>query len=299
MITIAICTWNRAALLERCLGALSKLCLSGIDDWEVLLVDNHSTDQTKQVAHAYGRRLPLRYVREERLGKSFALNTAAREARGDLIAWTDDDGLVGRRWLQSYALAARKWPEAGFFGGPVEPCFEGTPPRWLDTRLQQVSSAYALRDLGDAPFRFDVRRVPYGVNFAIRTQVQRRYPYDTELGPKGDRALRGEETSLIREMIGDGVEGWWVPSAHVAHFIPRDRQTIRYLRKRFGGEGQRKALCAKRDGRALPMRRRLGVLSRAVKAELGYRFNRLRGTPASWIPKLHKASVHWAMLWGE
>ena len=70
--------------------------------------------------------------------------------------------LVDRRWLAAYAQAFERWPTAAFFGGPIEPWFEGTPPRWLAEHWRKVAHAYAVRELGDVPFPFNDSQLPYG-----------------------------------------------------------------------------------------------------------------------------------------
>ena len=114
-ITVAICTWNRAELLDRTLGEMIGLRVPEGVEWELLVIDNNSTDDTENVVAGFEGRLPVRHVFEPRAGKSHAANTVLREARGDLIVWTDDDVLVDAGWLEAYAHAARDWPDAALF----------------------------------------------------------------------------------------------------------------------------------------------------------------------------------------
>jgi glucosyl-dolichyl phosphate glucuronosyltransferase len=237
-ITVVICTWNRAELLDQTLGAMHGLEVPAGVDWELLVVNNNCTDQTDAVIARHTDHLPLRRLFEPTPGKSHACNLAIAEATGELILWTDDDVLVDPSWLAAYAAAARRYPDAGFFGGKIAPWFEGSPPRWLREHWGMVANAFAVRDLGDEPFRFDARVVPYGANFSVRTAVQRAYPFDTDLGPRPGSALRMEEIVLIRQMIADGVVGWWVPAARVRHFIPTSRQSTRYLLDYGRGYGE-------------------------------------------------------------
>src|SRR5688572_8969718 len=151
--TVAICTWNRAPLLSTVLEQLA--CMrhpSG--GWELVLVNNGSTDDTERVLDAFAGRLPLRRVFEPNPGLSHARNTAIKHATGDYIVWTDDDALVHADWLSAYEQAVERHPEAAIFGGPVRPRFEGTPPPWLSAGWEQISPAFATRDLGDESFEF-------------------------------------------------------------------------------------------------------------------------------------------------
>ena len=120
---------------------------TGYIDWEILVVNNNSTDETDDIIEKHVKNLPIRRLFETKAGKSHALNHAIREAQGDYILWTDDDAIVDRNWVSAYAEAFRRWPDAVFFGGPVLPWFDQDPPKWLNEEtLPIVASAYAIRD---------------------------------------------------------------------------------------------------------------------------------------------------------
>ena len=147
-VTVALATYNRADLLARTLDNMRALRTAR--EWELLVVDNASTDHTPDVlARADG--LPLRVLREERAGKAHACNLAAREARGALICWTDDDVRPAPDWIDALADAVDLYPDAAFYGGPVRPWFEAPPPAWLEAGLLQVGLPYALIDHGAHP----------------------------------------------------------------------------------------------------------------------------------------------------
>ncbi|HXE56442.1 MAG TPA: glycosyltransferase [Gemmatimonadales bacterium] len=289
-LTVAICTWNRAPLLRQALAALAGMVVPRDVAWELVVVDNNSTDDTATVLAEAAGRLPLRAVFEPTPGKSHALNRAAREARGEYILWTDDDALVDRQWMAAYRRAFERWPEAAVFGGRVEPWFAVEPPAWLARSWRTVASAYAVRDLGDQPIRLDERVVPYGVNMAVRRAEQLRFRYDPALGPRPGGSIRGEETALVREMLRAGCTGWWIPDARVRHFIPAERHTVRYLRSYYEGDG---AVAARRAGNGNGRRlfgRPLWLWREAVTAELRYRFHRVAAGPETWLEDLRLAS---------
>jgi glycosyltransferase involved in cell wall biosynthesis len=100
-------------------------------DWELLVVNNNCTDDTDAVIARHQDALPLRRLFEPEQGLSNARNSAVAVAKGDYILWTDDDVLVSSNWLVEYANAFRSWPDAAFFGGPIEPWFSTEPPAWL------------------------------------------------------------------------------------------------------------------------------------------------------------------------
>ena len=167
--TVAICTWNRAPLLSRVLDRLARIH-HPTGGWEVVVVNNGSTDDTDHVLDVFADRLPLRRAFEQAAGLSHARNCAVRHTTGDYIAWTDDDVLVDADWLSAYERAIERHPEAAVFGGPVRPCFEGAPPPWLLTGWNEISEAFAARDLGDEPVELRDGALPYGANFVVRAR---------------------------------------------------------------------------------------------------------------------------------
>src|SRR5262249_35853856 len=134
-VSVAICTWNRASLLDRTLAAMRRLHIPADVQWELLIVNNNCTDDTDDVVSRHLRNLPIRLVHEQRQGVSNARNQAGAAAEGDLILWTDDDVLVDPDWFLQYLLAASKYPEATYFGGTIEPWFASAPPRWVQRNL--------------------------------------------------------------------------------------------------------------------------------------------------------------------
>jgi glycosyltransferase involved in cell wall biosynthesis len=294
-IDVAICTWNRCSLLAPTLENLRQIEVPCHVDWQVIVVDNNSTDHTAATLQSFAEHLPLRTTFEPRPGLSNARNRAVAEATGDYLVWTDDDVLVDRRWLVAYAQAFERWPTAAFFGGPIEPWFEGTPPRWLAEHWPTVAQAFAVRQLGDVPFAFDGSQVPYGANCAFRTDVQRRYPFDPSLGRRPGVSLSGEEAQVMRQMLADGLTGWWVPEARVRHYIPRHRQSLRYLRRIFGGQGEVLGRGLSTSDAPRLFGRPRWLWRRAVTAEA--RFWRIRATagPEVWLTEL----IETARAWGE
>jgi glucosyl-dolichyl phosphate glucuronosyltransferase len=123
LVTIAICTYNRAALLRNTLDRLGEAVVPDGIEVEVIIVNNNCTDGTAQLLRDYAGPLSLRAVFEPVAGVSNARNRVLSEAAGEYILWTDDDVLVDRDWIRAYAAAFRASPDAALFGGPIEPWF--------------------------------------------------------------------------------------------------------------------------------------------------------------------------------
>jgi glycosyltransferase involved in cell wall biosynthesis len=149
LITIAICTFNRAESLRRTLDSLLAMRLSEDIGWEVVVVNNNCTDHTDQVIASFANRLPIRQAFEAEPGQSNARNRAVEAARGDYIIWTDDDVIVDPEWLRGYFEAFRRWPEAAIFGGPIIPRYEPPVVTWVMQSETLLAGAYAARDCGD------------------------------------------------------------------------------------------------------------------------------------------------------
>ncbi len=232
-VTTAICTWNRANLLDGTLASLARVDIPPGITHEVIVANNNSTDHTDQVLARHSHRLPLTRLLVPRQGKSFALNEVVARLTGDLVLWTDDDVRMGSNWVTSYVDATRRWPRASFFGGHVIPYFLADEPEWLRPAWPIVSGVYAARELGDEPFAFDRKRLPFGANMAVRVSMQKQYSYDPQLGRRGPLLLAGEETALMHQWLADGHVGMWVPDSRVDHVITPDRLELDHLRRFF------------------------------------------------------------------
>lgn len=289
-ISVCICTFNRAALLERTLRQFATLRVPGSVELEVVVVDNGSTDSTPAVLQELRGMLPLCPVREERLGLSHARNAAARAARGKLLLWTDDDVLVEPGWLEGYARACREFPDVGFFGGPIDPWFEGEPPAWLRESFPSLGQAYAIRDLPPGTTELSYRSLPYGANFATRSTLHSRLSFDPKLGRIGRRGgCLSEESSFLERALDLGYTGRWVPESRVAHLIPRERQTLRYLRHYFVVAGSTPTN-PDYDGPQLLGRPRW-LWRSLLENELKFWATCWWAGPGIWLPYLRDASI--------
>ena len=193
--SVILCTYNRASTLSRALESLSDLDVPAGLDWEVLVVDNNSTDDTRAIVErvAAEARLPCRYVFEPQQGKSFALNAGIAQALGQVLVFTDDDVTFDRGWLRAL-LAAFDAPDCAGVGGQIVPVWPAPPPRWFsDTgpyRLLPAVVGYQFDTSGP------VIRPPYGANSAYRRVMFDRYgQFRTDIGPRGRGMIRGETLS--------------------------------------------------------------------------------------------------------
>lgn len=228
-LTVAICTWNRAKLLDQTLTRFRELTIPKGLRWEVIVVDNNCTDNTMSVIGQHQARLPLRGVAEPQQGHSHARNCAVREAKGSYLLWTDDDVLVDTDWIVNHLDAVERFPDAKFFGGPVRPWYEATPPNWVLRHYNRVKHCWAIVDLGSDTRPLCAEEYPCGANVGFRLEVMRRYSFDPTLGRIGAQLSSEDETRVIEAIRRDGGEGVWVGNAGVDHFLPASRLTPRYV----------------------------------------------------------------------
>lgn len=226
---MAICTWNRAALLDKTLARLAET-RAGFE-WEVVVVDNNCTDATPAVLARRARHLPLVAVSEPTPGHARARNRAVAAARGELVVWTDDDVLVGPDWLAGMVRAAEAYPGSDYFGGPVRPWFAEPPPRWARAAIAELGFCWALVDHGPATRELAAGEYAYGANFAVRLAALKRHPFDPNYGRVGARLSSGDDTRLQDALRAEGSRGVWVGSAAVEHFIRAPRVTPNYVRE--------------------------------------------------------------------
>ena len=241
-ISVVICTRNRAAQLARTLSTACALEGAGALSWELCVVDNGSSDDTRTVVESFKPRLPIRYLSEPVAGLSNARNRGVIEARGRYICWTDDDVELDAGWLAAYASAFERRPEAAVFGGRITPSLESPTPKWFAALSPRwpLTTVLAARDLGDAetPLSLEDGRIPWGANFAIRAAEQKRFLYDPKLGVSPNQRRLGEEAEVIARVFKTGATGWWLPDAKVTHIIPPHRQSRRYVREYFVANGE-------------------------------------------------------------
>ena len=231
--TVLICTYNRAAHLGNTLDSLARLPPASFT-WDVLIVDNNSTDDTRAVVE---RRVasfpvPLRYLFEARQGKSHALNHGMAAAQAAIIVFTDDDVKVGPRWLEAAVRPLLQRTDIDYTGGPVNPLWPGPRPAWLDEK-GDLGGTIAVKDHGPRPFVFeDERKTPLGVNMAVRRRlIERIGGFRPDLGRVGKALIGQEQAEFFYRSREAGARGLYVPEMVLDHVVGASRLTRRYFRR--------------------------------------------------------------------
>ena len=281
-VSVVICTWNRCELLRDTLETVRSLIVPADQEWELLVVDNHSSDATEEVIASYREVLPLRHLFEPELGLSRARNTAVRAAAGDLILFTDDDVRIDPGWMKAYLEAARRWPGAGYFGGEIRPIFAAGVPPWVRRYQSALAGMLCLRDMGPVERRLRRGEYPYGPNMAVRRDALALASFDERVGRTGHQQVRGCEGSLLLSLQRQGVWGVWTPGAKIGHYIPPCRANAKYLWSYYYGSGR----CQVRLGIICGVQSRSRLLSAGLR-ELA------KSCRWPWAWPRHLATVAW------
>jgi glycosyltransferase involved in cell wall biosynthesis len=240
-LTIAIPTFNGAERLPDLLSHLRwQLNVKQIT-WEIIVVDNNSTDHTAQVVKDFQcdwpTHFPLHYRFEPKQGAANARHLAIREAKGALVGFLDDDNLPHPLWVWSAYQFAKQHPQAGAYGSRIHGDFEVEPP----SNFERISAFLALTDRGDEPllYRPSKKILPPSAGIVVRRQVWLEHvPEDLVLtGRAGKSMLTGEDIETMLHIQRAGWEIWYNPAMRVAHKIPSKRLTRQYLNAFFRGIG--------------------------------------------------------------
>lgn len=228
--SIIICTYNRAHSLEDTLRAVRALEVAEAREWEVIVVDNNSSDETRQqVSRLQENWDRLRYEFEPTQGLSYARNRGVACARGEILLFTDDDVLPEPDWVEQTLLGLERH-HADACGGFIAPLWETPPPAWL---TQRFHGFLAIRDEREDDYPIEHSSdAPYGANMAVKRHVFERVGhFDTSRGRKGSVLASGEDGELFERILGAGYKAVFLGSARVHHKVESFRVRKQYFRR--------------------------------------------------------------------
>jgi glucosyl-dolichyl phosphate glucuronosyltransferase len=238
--SIVIATFNRAHSLCRALESFCRLRIEERVEWELVVVDNNSTDHTKQVCKAFTEALPLSYLFQPMQGKTRAQNLGISNSTGSFLLFTDDDVDLDSRWLTVLWHAAKRHPDADILGGKVLAQWTSAPPQWVADHCRWLGGVITHFDEGDEECVLSERGdMIFGANMAFRREIfLNGIQFREDMGPNGTDYMTHEETALIRGLIIAGHKCVYVPDAIVYHRNPAYRGTEAYVRKWFKASGK-------------------------------------------------------------
>lgn len=240
MISVVICTYNRERYLYNVLASIASGTLP-TTDYEIVLVNNNSTDHTEAECQRFRHDFPqvqFHYRVEPNQGLSYARNCGIRESKGDVIVYVDDDALVNRDYLHTYADFFAQNPTVAAAGGPILPQYDGCEePAWMSHYTRQLVTGKLY--LGKKERAFPRGAFPGGGNAAYRRSVFDEVGlFDVELGRKGSSLIGAEEKDLFDKMTSRGMKFHYLPTAILYHLIPPHKLTDDYFRRLTHGIGQ-------------------------------------------------------------
>ena len=249
-LSVIISTYNRCDNLPQCLDALAQQEDLDRVSWEVILVDNNSSDDTRKVVTQLQERLPIevRYIFEPQQGLSYARNRGITEARGRCLVFVDDDILVTPRWLASiHECFVREGADA--VGGRIHIDPRVRLPKWVDSD-PELRGFLGQQDLGPEPHRLDGRKdYPFGGNMSFRREVVARIGgFDPKLGRTGEGTSRqelfkGEEADFFHRLADTGqARILYEPRALVYHRVKPFQTRKQYFRTIHYNAGYQSAL---------------------------------------------------------
>ncbi len=235
--SLVICTYNRGDVLSDTLRSYAEMrdfeC-----QVELVVVDNNSTDQTRQIVNAFTQKhqnLAVRYLFEPQPGLSYARNTGIRESQGEIIGFVDDDVYFDPYWLKETWRAFQEHAEASCMGGRSIPRFETGQPDWV---TEELLVYYGSTNSGDVAKFMVYPEYPFGLNMAFRRNVFGEIGmFNPNLGRKGKNLLSDEEKDIFYRVAYAGLKVIYTPHALLFHRIPETRARKEWILSRSYWQG--------------------------------------------------------------
>jgi glycosyltransferase involved in cell wall biosynthesis len=305
IVSLLVCTFNRAKVLGQTLESLLRQEF-GWGEFEILVVDNASTDDTREVAEQYSRRDPrVRYLHEPRLGVAIARNTGAREAQAPYIAYFDDDLVAEPDCL--HRLMAPFWevrPAPAAVMGRAELLWHGARPAWFPQKYETLLSRFdrgpdaRFLNAGDYLITMNVafHRETFLATGGIREDLSR----------KGRMFICSGDNELFSRYLDRQLPVFYQPAALIWHLVPPSRQTRRWLLKRTLGEGTSQVIAKYAGASRRSLFRRtlydckvaMGLCWETAKAYLAGRRGTWKDSFFALVEQLGRVSAEFQLLAG-
>ncbi|HCJ66664.1 MAG TPA: hypothetical protein DHV62_04880, partial [Elusimicrobia bacterium] len=227
--SVIIPTFNRSGILTEAIKALINQNNPGCV-YEIIPVDNGSTDDTKQVVENLARKspVPICYLLEKKSGSHYARNTGFLSARGDILGLIDDDIIVDKNWVKNIV---RVYDNSGVScaGGKIEiRWINGLPPIWIE----QFKNMLGEIDYGEKMIELYYPQMINAGNFSIRKEILLKVGGYNPCDAPGDKLIGDGEGGLCTKVYNSGGKIFWVPEAKALHIQDVERITVPYLRHR-------------------------------------------------------------------
>ena len=250
-ISVIIATRNRANYLKKVIGSLAHQTVPSME-YEIIVVDNDSHDNTKSVLEEFSYLENLRVIFEPVIGLSKSRNSGWKSAKGEYIAFIDDDAVANPNWLEKYIEAFDQLGDnIGLIGGRVELIWEAPKPDWLPTELLGIFSSYHY---SDNPVALKKDQWLSACNLAIRKQLlSAAHGFREDLGRKGSTLLASEESYLRNQIDKWDLLSYYYPDIIVHHHVNVNKLTKKWFQNAAYWQGKSQAIILNPTGQPLKL----------------------------------------------
>lgn len=214
IISVAVCSYNREYYLQKCLDSLVRQKDVDSKNYELLIIDNNSADNTKNLSTEYINKYPsikIHYYFEPEVGLSHARNRAIKESHGEYIAYIDSDGIAYPDWIHQIIKFTHKYPHICAFGGPSYRYTDMPIPGW-------VPSDYGTVYLGEKEKEIKIGII--GCNMILKKSLLEKFGgFNPNLGMKGKVMRYGEEDEIFMKMVKQNLTIMYSPHIKIKHLL--------------------------------------------------------------------------------
>tara|TARA_B100000963_G_C22587597_1_gene653891 strand:+ start:129 stop:1043 length:915 start_codon:yes stop_codon:yes gene_type:complete len=237
MVSIVVATYNRCDFLEDCIKSYEEQnCDKSL--FEVLIIDNNSTDDTEIVSKKLIEKYPeldVRYMIETNQGLSHGRNRGIRESKYNLIHFFDDDAVATSNYISTIIDTFERFPNAKAAGGKVLLNYFQGRPNWASVYMESI---FGLFDIGDTEMEFPRNNYPRGSNMTFKRELFDEVGFfDGSLGRKGKIMLGGEEKEMFQRVYEFGASVIYNPRIECYHAVPESRTRMDFMRNQVVGIG--------------------------------------------------------------
>jgi glycosyltransferase involved in cell wall biosynthesis len=244
-ISVVICTYNRSKFLKKAFDSIKNQKCNK-NDFEIILVNNNSIDNTEVFCHNYIKENPdlrFKYFVETNQGLSHARNRGIKESNGEFITFVDDDAWADKDFIKKSIGYLETDSSLAVVGGKIFLDYEKEAPKWVSRFLLSLFGYY---NLGNSPVNFNKRNYPRGSNMTYRKVIFDKYGgFNTDLGRNGGDLMGNEEKEIFIRIFNKGEIGIYHPDLIVYHAVPVERTQLSFIKKQAIGIGRSERIRSK------------------------------------------------------
>ena len=249
MITATISTYNREKYLPQVLDSLKRQTLSK-ELFEIVLVDNNSPGNTREIAETFQKENPefsFRYYLETNQGLSYGRNRGIDEAKGKYITFIDDDAFLADDYLEVIYNYFEKNKDVVAIGSKILLHYEDVIPKWENIYLNSLLGYF---NIGDDEKEFPKSDYPRGSNMSFRTNIFKEIgQFNVNLGRVGGNLAGSEEKDIFQRIYKtEKYKVMYIPNAIVYHCVPLERTTTEFIKRQALGTGKSEKIRVKQEG---------------------------------------------------